>query len=251
MGHVSFPFFTLDSYIINDCRGEIVNARHQEVALISCLLGFRPERSGSDAIQARALPSKLRPPGKLLDFGCADGHIADIFSGFDYHGVDIDPVAIEAARRRFRDRPNMHFITAEPVRTRPFPPDEFDEILFACTIHHLDDECLLCLLKELHYCMKPDGVIHVFDLVRQEKDGWSQKLMHRLDQGKYTRTFPQIVSLIESLGLFQCGEPSFHTPYGQLLRDCDVVYMPLGKKTRGQTIDPSSLSEDRTVSVAV
>ena len=55
-----------------------------------------------------------------------------------------------------------------------FSPDEFDEILFACTIHHLDDERLLCLLKELHYCMKPDGVIHVFDLVRQEKDGWSQ-----------------------------------------------------------------------------
>jgi len=193
--------------------------------------------------------SKLRPPGKLLDFGCADGHIADIFSGFDYHGVDIDPVAIEAARRRFRDRPNMHFIAAD-LCARPFPPDEFDEILFACTIHHLDDESLLCLLKELHYCMKPDGVIHVFDLVRQEKDGWSQKLMRRLDQGKYTRTLPQILSLIESLGLFHCGEPSFHTPYGALLRDCDVVYMPLRKKTRGQTIDPSSLSEDRTVSVA-
>ena len=143
----------------------------------------------------------------------------------------------------------MHFIAAD-LCARPFPPDEFDEILFACTIHHLDDESLLCLLKELHYCMKPDGVIHVFDLVRQEKDGWSQKLMRRLDQGKYTRTLPQILSLIESLGLFHCGEPSFHTPYGALLRDCDVVYMPLRKKTRGQTIDPSSLSEDRTVSVA-
>jgi len=27
--------------------------------------------------------SKLHPPGKLLDFGCANGHIADTFSGFD------------------------------------------------------------------------------------------------------------------------------------------------------------------------
>src|SRR5271157_2783977 len=78
--------------------------------------------------------SKLHPPGKLLDFGCADGHLADTFSGFDYYGVDIDPVAIEAARRRFRDRPNMHFIAAD-LCARPFPPDEFDEILFACTIH--------------------------------------------------------------------------------------------------------------------
>ena len=194
--------------------------------------------------------SKLHPPGKLLDFGCADGHIADTFAGFDYYGVDIDPVAIEAAKQRFRDRPNMHFIAAD-LCTRPFPSDEFDEILFACTIHHLDDERLLCLLKELHYCMKPDGVIHVIDMVRQDKDGWSQNLMRRLDQGKYTRTLPQIVSLIESLGLFRCGEPSLHTPYGQLLRDCDFLYLPLRKKSRGQTIDPSSLSEDRTVSVAV
>ena len=123
--------------------------------------------------------SKLHPPGKLLDFGCADGHIADTFCEFDYHGVDIDPVAIEAARRRFHDRPNMHFIAAD-LCARPFPPDEFDEILFACTIHHLDDDRLLCLLKELHYCLKPDGVVHVFDLVRQEKDGWSQNLMRRL-----------------------------------------------------------------------
>ena len=93
----------------------------------------------------------------------------------------------------------MHFIAAD-LCDRPFPPDEFEESLFACTIHHLDDESLLCLLKELHYCMKPDGILHVFDLVRQEKDGWSQKLMRRLDPGKSTRTLPQIVSLIESLG---------------------------------------------------
>jgi SAM-dependent methyltransferase len=194
--------------------------------------------------------SKLHPPGKLLDFGCADGHIADAFAGFDYYGVDIDPVAIEAAKRRYRDRPNMHFIAAD-LCTRPFPADEFDEILFACTIHHLDDERLLSLLKALHYCMKPGGTIHVFDLVRQDKDGWSQNLMRRLDQGKYTRTLPQIVSLIESLGLFHCGEPSFHAPYGALLRDCDVLYMPLRKRTRGQTIDSSSLSEDRMASAAV
>src|SRR6516225_11579588 len=68
--------------------------------------------------------SKLHPPGKLLDFGCADGHIADTFAGFDYYGVDIDPVAIAAAQRRFRDSPNMHFVAAD-LRARPFPPDEF------------------------------------------------------------------------------------------------------------------------------
>jgi SAM-dependent methyltransferase len=158
-----------------------------------------------------------------------NGHIAEIFSAFDYHGIDIDPVAIEAAGRRFRDRPNMHLIAAD-LCTRPFPPDEFDHILFACTIHHLDDESLRRVLEELHYCMKPDGVIHIFDLVRQEKDGWSQKLMRRLDQGKYTRTVPQIIASVESLDLFHRGDPSLYTPYGALFSYCDVLYMPLGKR---------------------
>ena len=175
--------------------------------------------------------SKLHPPGKLLDFGCADGHIADTFAGFDYYGVDIDPVAIEAAKQRFRDRPNMHFIAAD-LCTRPFPADKFDEILFACTIHHLDDERLLRLLKELHYCMKPDGVIHVIDMVRQDKDGWSQNLMRRLDQGKYTRTLPQIVSLIESLGLFRCGKPSLHTPLWSVSQRLRLRVLAPSKKSR-------------------
>ena len=183
---------------------------------------------GANQFKRKLYFSKLHPPSKLLDFGCADGHIADAFSEFDYYGVDIDPVAIEAARRRYSDRPNMHFIAAD-LCDRPFPPGEFDEVLFACTIHHLADEDLQGLLKELHYCTRPDGVIHIFDVVRQEKDGWSQKLMRRLDQGKYTRTLPQIVSLVESLGIFHCGETSLHTPYGALLKDCDVVYLPLRK----------------------
>jgi SAM-dependent methyltransferase len=184
---------------------------------------------GATRFKRELYRSKLHPPGKLLDFGCADGFLADTFSAFDYYGVDIDPVAIAAAQRRFHDRPNMHFIAAD-LRSRPFPAEEFDHILFACTIHHLDDASLLGLLAELHYCLKPAGAIHVFDLVRQEKDGWSQKLMRRLDQGKHTRTLSQIVVLVESLGLFRCGEPSLHTPYGQLLRDCDVAYFALEKK---------------------
>ncbi len=172
--------------------------------------------------------SKLHPPGKLLDFGCANGHIADAFLAFDYHGVDIDPIAIAMAKQRFRDKPNMHFTEAD-LRSRPFDPDYFDEILFATTIHHLDDETLNAVLKELHYCLKPDGTIHVFDLVRQDNDGWSQKLMRKLDQGRYTRTLPVIVSLIERSGFFDIGKASLHTPHGALLRDCDVVYLPLSK----------------------
>ena len=60
--------------------------------------------------------SKLPRTGKLLDFGCADGHIAEIFSEFDYYGVDIDPVAIEAAGCLPISRHRRTSVSSSPVR---------------------------------------------------------------------------------------------------------------------------------------
>jgi SAM-dependent methyltransferase len=184
---------------------------------------------GGPEFKRKLYRSGLQPPGRLLDFGCANGHLADAFCEFDYYGVDLDPVAIAAAQRRFPDRPNIHFLAAD-LRTRPFPQDHFDETLFAGTVHHLDDELLRSLLEELHYCLKPGRTVHLFDPVFGERDRWSQKLMRWLDQGKYTRTLPQILAVVEPLGLFECGEPSFHAPFGALLQDCDFVYLPLKKR---------------------
>jgi len=172
--------------------------------------------------------SKLNPPGKLLDFGCANGHWSDTFSEFEYYGVDLDSVAIQAAKERFHDQPNVHFLAAD-LRTRPFPQGFFDEILFAGTVHHLDDELLKILLTELHFCVKSGGKVHLLDPVFQEKDRWSQKLMRRIDRGRYTRTVAEILAIVAPLGLFECGEPSFHPPYGALLKDCDFLYLPLTK----------------------
>ncbi len=66
----------------------------------------------------------------------------------------------------------------------------------------------------------------------RETDGWTQKLMRRLDQGKYTRSLSGFLAVIDPLDQFERGEPTYHTPHGQLLRDCDVLHMPLTKKTR-------------------
>lgn len=178
--------------------------------------------------------SRLTPPGRLLDFGCANGHLSDAFSEFEYYGVDLDPVAVNAAKKRFPDKPKMHFLAAD-LRARPFPHGFFDEILFAGTVHHLDDELLKSLLVELHYCLRPGGKIHLVDPVFQEEDGWAQKLMRRIDRGRHTRTLNQILALVEPLRLFELGQPSFHRPFGAMLKDCDFLCLSL---TRGGDHDP-------------
>lgn len=46
----------------------------------------------------------------VLDVGCGTGDALRHLSGVErYLGVDTDPIAIEAARRRFGDRPNVRF----------------------------------------------------------------------------------------------------------------------------------------------
>lgn len=193
------------------------------------LWNFVQQILGAPTFKRELYRSKLTPGSRLLDFGCASGHLADAFADHDYYGVDLDPKAIEAAKTRFKDKPNMHFIAAD-LRVKPFQPDFFDEILFAATVHHLTDALLQELLTELHYCLKTGGTIHIFDPVYQPNDRWIQRFFRSIDQGKFTRTTQQIIDLVKPLNLFDIGEPSYHPPYGALMQDCDFVYLPLIKK---------------------
>ena len=48
--------------------------------------------------------------GRILDIGCGPGLLLDHLNpDVTYLGVDISPTAIQAARARFGDRPNLHF----------------------------------------------------------------------------------------------------------------------------------------------
>ena len=192
------------------------------------LWAFVQQHLGAPEFKRELYRSKLCTPCRLLDFGCASGHLGDAFRDLEYYGVDLDPVAIEAAKRRFHDQPTMHFLASD-IRERPFPMEFFDEILFAGTAHHLDDNLLGSVLTELHFCLKRGGTVHLFDPVFHEPVRWFQRLMRRIDQGRYTRTLAQILAIVEPLELFESGEFSYHPPYGALLQDCDFLYLPLKK----------------------
>jgi SAM-dependent methyltransferase len=183
---------------------------------------------GAPEFKKKLYQSVLHPPGKLLDFGCASGHLAGAFTEFDYTGLDIDPDTIRGASDRFKDVPNMKFIAAD-IFTRPFDPNSFDEVLFACTVHHLTDTLLTGILRELAYVLKPGGILHIIDPVLQAKDGWSEKFLRRIDQGKFPRSAERIIEMIKPLHLFEIGSPSFHPPYGALIQDCDFMHLALKK----------------------
>jgi len=165
--------------------------------------------------------------GKLLDFGCADGNTAEACSNFEYYGIDLDERFIQSAQRRFAGTPNLRFLCAD-LKSRPFGGNFFDQVLFAGTAHHLTDALYTDMLRELHHCLKPAGTIHVLDPVLQNNDGWQQRLLRRMDRGRFPRTTQQLIDLIPP-GCFEVGTRTYHTPYGALIQDCDFVHLPLTK----------------------
>lgn len=63
-------------------------------------------------IDMKPLYDHLGPQGRkvVLDVGCGTGDALKHLAGVErYLGVDTDPVAIDAARRRYGDRPNVTF----------------------------------------------------------------------------------------------------------------------------------------------
>jgi len=192
---------------------------------------------GAPDFKRRLYSSVLAPSGRLLDFGCANGHVADVFQRYEYYGLDRDSRAIRRAAEVFRAHPNMQFICAD-IRTHPFAENYFDQILFAGTIHHLPDPLLEEVLVEMHRALKPGGTVHIIEPVRQESDGWQPRLLRWLDRGKYPRSLNQIRKLVDKTKGFEPGVPTLHRPYGALFQDCDFVHLPVRKaecvsETRG------------------
>jgi Methyltransferase domain len=142
----------------------------------------------------------------------------EVFLEFDYHGIDIDPSAINSARERFKAHPRAKFIAAE-IHSRPYESNYFDEILLAGTAYHFTDELFVSIPRELHYCLKPAKAIYLLDPVLHEKDGWQLMFLCRLGSGRYPNNLNEFMALIDSLMVFEVGELTFHTPYGSPIQD--------------------------------
>jgi len=143
---------------------------------------------GANPWKVLIYPSVFDTKGKILDFGCSIGNSTEAFLDFEYYGVDIDARAIEAARKRWRRYPNVHF-EALDILAQPFKVDFFDHVLFACTAHHLTDEQLTPTLDVLLKFLNHGGQLHFYDVIRQPgKDRFTTRLIMQNDQGKNMRT---------------------------------------------------------------
>jgi len=172
-------------------------------------------------------------PGRMLDFGCADGNIFPAFKEFDYYGIDTDKSLIEHARKRYASFPNAHFIDSD-ILERPFSSNFFDSILFGCTGHHLSDNELVAIFDVLIDMVKKEGAIHFFDTIKAQGDVPALlKLKLRFERGGYMRNADEYQVIIDSLkNKVSCAQTKIIEARGGFTPQPDYLYAKLIKRER-------------------
>lgn len=111
------------------------------------------------------------PKDKVLDLGCGNGRLLQIFKEIDikYTGVDSSEKLIEIAKKTY---PNAIFQVADALHL-PFPNNDFDKIFSVAVLHHIPSKALrLQFLEGVKKVLKPEGllILTVWDLYRWR--GW-------------------------------------------------------------------------------
>lgn len=122
-----------------------------------------------------SLSQYVLPREKVLDLGCGNGRLLQIFKDIDidYIGVDSSEKLIEIARRIY---PGTRFQVANAINLA-FPNNCFDKVYSVAVLHHIPSkELRLQFLRGVLRVLKPGGllVLTVWDLGNLR--GWKLNL---------------------------------------------------------------------------
>lgn len=107
---------------------------------------------------------------KVLDLGCANGRMIELFSaiGADYWGIDSSNSLVKIAKNLY---PEGRFQTGNALNL-PFEDNFFDKVYFISVLHHIPGkEFRQKCLSEIIRVLKPEGklILRVWDLLETKK----------------------------------------------------------------------------------
>ena len=117
---------------------------------------YPTSRCGQDDSRVRVVLPLIGKAGRVLDVGCLDGTIGELFlhMGNDVYGIDASqPAVAKALERGIKAR------LGNVEKTFPFDSESFDAVFAGEIIEHVFD--VDAMLSEIGRVLKPDGVFVV------------------------------------------------------------------------------------------
>ncbi|MFC9435336.1 class I SAM-dependent methyltransferase [Nocardia sp. NPDC057030] len=151
----------------------------------------------------------LRDDHRVLEIGCGTGNLTikakRAYPGADIIGSDPDPRALARAQRKAKELTGIRFESGYSQEL-PYGDGEFDRVLSALMLHHLDHDVKAATAAEAWRVLRPGGRLHILDVggALTEGDGFApqRKLLERMLPDNIGDTIPR---LLRSAG-FTCAE---------------------------------------------
>uniref|UniRef100_A0A0N4ZJY0 Methyltranfer_dom domain-containing protein n=1 Tax=Parastrongyloides trichosuri TaxID=131310 RepID=A0A0N4ZJY0_PARTI len=164
----------------------------------------------SEALHKEHLKPKIVPLSEMeeklestektecLDVGCGSGfhvfELAQMYPNSHFTGLDITKEAIELANNKLKNKhdnlKNVTFINMDAAKMKKEWDNKFDWITIFDACH---DQCRPDLsLKEIHRCLKPDGVFTMIE-IKGSSNCYTDK-----------KTDPWASAMLYSMSLFHC-----------------------------------------------
>lgn len=133
---------------------------------------------------------------RILDLGCGTGELAPVFlkKGYAYVGIDIEAERIQYAAKTFK-KGKFHVMDASKIA---YPTGYFDQILVTGVLHHLSDEDVRSIVREMKRILRPDGRALVMeDIAIGRSLNLLGALVHLADEGAHIRKPEEYTPLYE------------------------------------------------------
>ncbi len=117
---------------------------------------------------SRFLREQGQPPNhvRLLDVACGTGRVLEQMAiahpALRYHGVDLSPYYIKAARRRLRDVAEMALVV-ENAEHLPYVDRHFDVVTSVYLFHELPRNARRNVVREMYRVLRPGGLVVLED----------------------------------------------------------------------------------------
>jgi ubiquinone/menaquinone biosynthesis C-methylase UbiE len=132
----------------------------------------------------------LLPKDKILEVGCGTGSFSKLFNA-RYFGIDNNIPHLNHAQKKYAGAKKKFFLA--DAFSIGFVDKSFDVSFLLSVIHHLPEEAIYGILKEVNRVTKNQLVI--VDLVPSDKD-LVRKFFYSLDVGKHIRPLDKQLEIV-------------------------------------------------------